>query len=165
MNTKRVVVVLAAAAIAFASVRTSRAVTIVTTIPGGATEQTPGQSPQSFIADFYEYALAVAGILAFGIIVYGGVRYMMSAGNPSARTDAKEWIEAALLGILLLAGAYLILYIVNPNLVSLNLPGLQSSGAPASGSGSGNSSSSGSGFQGFGGGQTGGGGAGGSWGD
>jgi hypothetical protein len=67
----------------------------------------------------------VGGILASGVVVYGGVRYMISAGNPSGQSDAKEWIQAAIMGILLLAGAYFILKVINPNLVNLTLPDLQ----------------------------------------
>ncbi|MDR3582022.1 MAG: hypothetical protein P4L67_01980, partial [Candidatus Pacebacteria bacterium] len=65
----------------------------------------------------------------FGVIVYGGIRYMTSAGNPSGQGDAKDWIQAAIMGILLLAGAYFILKVINPNLVNLTLPdNLQSVG-------------------------------------
>jgi hypothetical protein len=66
----------------------------------------------------------IGGVLAFGIIVYGGVKYMASAGNPSGQSDAKEWIEAALLGLLLLVGAYFVLHVVNPQLTTLGLPTL-----------------------------------------
>jgi hypothetical protein len=81
-------------------------------------------SPGAFIAGVYQFALMIGGVLAFGIIVYGGVRYMTSAGNPSGQSDAKEWIEAALLGLLLLVGAYFILNVVNPQLTNLALPSL-----------------------------------------
>jgi hypothetical protein len=76
------------------------------------------------VANFYQFALMIGGILAFGVIVYGGVKYAASAGNPSAQGDAKEWIEAALLGLLLLVGAYFVLSVVNPQLLNLNLPSL-----------------------------------------
>jgi hypothetical protein len=66
----------------------------------------------------------IGGVLAFGVVVYGGVKYMASAGNPSGQSDAKEWIEAALLGLLLLVGAYFILSVINPQLLNLNLPSL-----------------------------------------
>lgn len=90
----------------------------------GTNANTTSSSPGAFIANFYQFALIIAGVLAFGVIVYGGIRYMTSAGNPSGQSDAKEWIEAALLGLLLLAGAYFILGVVNPQLLNLNLPGL-----------------------------------------
>ena len=95
------------------------AVAINPNIPGtNAVSATSG--PGAFVANFYQFALLISGILALGAIVYGGVKYAASAGNPSAQSDGKEWILSALYGILLLAGAYLILYTINPNLVNLN---------------------------------------------
>ena len=83
MTMKRGLILLAAATIALASVRTSHAVNIVTTIPGSADASNPSSdSPSAFHCRLYQYALGIAGILAFGIIVYGGVRYMTSVGNP-----------------------------------------------------------------------------------
>jgi hypothetical protein len=97
-------------------------ITISTSVPGMAANS--ASTPGTFVAGFYQFALMIAGILAFGIIVYGGVKYMASAGNPSGQGDAKEWIEAALLGLLLLVGAYFILNVVNPQLTTLSLPSL-----------------------------------------
>jgi hypothetical protein len=100
----------------------ARAVTISMNIPGTTpyTSSTPG----AFVANFYQFALMIGGVLAFGVIVYGGVRYTTSFGNPSGQGDAKEWIEAALLGLLLLIGAYFILDFINPQLLNLSLPGI-----------------------------------------
>ena len=99
-------------------------ITISDSFPGkyGTVVGTGG--PGAFIANFYQFALIIGGILAFGVIVYGGIKYMTSAGNPSGASEAKEWIEAALLGLLLLGGAYFILSVVNPQLLNLNLPAL-----------------------------------------
>jgi hypothetical protein len=79
-------------------------------------------SPGAFIANFYQFAIFIAGILAFAVVVYGGIRYTASAGNPSAQSDAKEWIWGALIGLVLLAGAYLVLNVINPQLTNLTLP-------------------------------------------
>jgi hypothetical protein len=98
-------------------------VTISTSIPGMSSGSSAA-SPGAWIAGFYQFALLIGGILAFGAIVFGGVKYTASAGNPSSQSDAKEWIEGALIGLLLLAGVYLILYVINPNLVNLSMPGL-----------------------------------------
>ena len=103
----------------------AHAVTISMNIPGGPNAYPTSTGPGGFVANFYQFALMIGGVLAFGVIVYGGVRYMASAGNPSGQSDAKEWIEAALLGLLLLVGAYFILNVVNPQLTTLSLPPLQ----------------------------------------
>lgn len=99
-------------------------ITIATSVPGNYGAAAAAASPGAFIANFYIFSLAIGGILAFGVIVYGGVKYMASAGNPSGQGDAKEWIEAALLGLLLLVGAYFILDVINPQLLNLKLPTL-----------------------------------------
>jgi hypothetical protein len=93
---------------------------IVNTIPGPNTNSS--STPGAFIGNFYQFALMLGGVMAFGVIVYGGVKYMTSAGNPSGQSDAKEWIESALLGLLLLVGAYFVLNVINPQLVNLSLP-------------------------------------------
>jgi len=95
--------------------------TIAPNIPGTNANSTPGQ----FISALYTWSLSVGGLLALGAIVYGGIKYTLSAGNPSGQNEGKEWVKAALLGLFLLLGAYLILYTINPNMVNLNLPSLQ----------------------------------------
>jgi hypothetical protein len=104
-------------------VSVAHAVTISMSIPGAST--TASSTPGAWVANFYQFALMIGGVLAFGVVVYGGVKYMASAGNPSGQSDAKEWIEAALLGLLLLVGAYFILNVVNPQLTNLTMPTLQ----------------------------------------
>lgn len=112
-------------AVAFAQVPIS------VSIPGSYVNSTSG-SPGSYVANFYQFALLIGGILAFGVVIYGGILYMTSVGNPSGQSDAKEWLLAALWGFLLLVGAYLILNIINPQLLNLNLPNLSSTGVVTS---------------------------------
>lgn len=102
-------------------------------LPGSyATSSGPG----AFVANFYQFALMIGGLLAFGMIVWGGVKYAASRGNPSAESDAKDRIYGALIGLLLLAGVYLILFTINPNLINLNLTALPTVTITASPSGS-----------------------------
>ena len=89
----------------------------------------PGTNPAStgvagFVANFYSFALIASGILAFGAIVYGGIKYATGKGNLSSESEGKSWITGALWGLLLLAGAYIVLQTVNPNILNLQLPGL-----------------------------------------
>lgn len=76
----------------------------------------PFTSPAQFVANFYTFALMIAGVLAFAVIVYGGLRQVFG------KQEGKEWIKAALLGLLLLAGAYIVLKTINPALVNLTNP-------------------------------------------
>lgn len=71
------------------------------------------------IANLYTWALGIGGLVALGIIVFGGILYTVSAGNASKQDDAKQWITGALIGLLLLFGSYLILNTINPELIKL----------------------------------------------
>ncbi len=102
---------------------TTHAITISTSIPGGV-YSTSSVGIGAYVGNFYAFALWAGGILAFAVVVFGGVKYMVSVGNPSNQEDAKEWIKSALLGVLLLAGAYFILNLINPQLTNLTPPAL-----------------------------------------
>jgi hypothetical protein len=82
------------------------------------------QKPAEFVQNFYLYALSISGTLAVVMIVFGGVKYVASAGNVSARTDALDIIKSAVWGIVLLGGAYLILNTIDPQLTQLKDPTL-----------------------------------------
>ena len=71
------------------------------------------------VAWFYYFIIGVAGLAAFVMLVTGGVKYLTSAGNPSAIGDAKDQIKSALLGLLIILGSWLILQVVNPELTIL----------------------------------------------
>jgi hypothetical protein len=87
---------------------------------------TAGSNPGSWVNGFYSLALMLGGVLAFGAVVYGGVLYASSAGNPSRQGEGKEWIWAALTGLALLAGAWLVLNAINPDLTNVAFPGISS---------------------------------------
>lgn len=86
------------------------------TVGASSTPTSTAQEPASMVANIYQFALIVAGILAFGQIVYAGIQFTISAGNPSKQSDAKDRITQALLGLLLLFGAVLILRTINPKI-------------------------------------------------
>ena len=107
------------------SITPALAVNISLPIPGMSGLSPTSTPPGQWVSKIYNFALMIGGVLAFGAVVYGGILYAASGGNPSKQSEGREWITSALLGILLLGGAYLILYTVNPDLVNLNLPSLQ----------------------------------------
>jgi hypothetical protein len=97
----------------------------------------PSVAPGGYIRAFYLFSLMIGGMLAFGAIVYGGIKRVTSGGNPSGVSEANQWIQSALLGLLLLIAAYLILFTINPNLVNLSLPSLGSMAGGTTGASSG----------------------------
>lgn len=80
---------------------------------------TESSSIAGMINQIYIYALSIAGVLAIVMIVYGGISYALDPGNASKQGDAKDIMQSAIWGIVLLAGAYIILKTINPDLVQL----------------------------------------------
>ncbi|MBI3046209.1 MAG: hypothetical protein HYY86_01520 [Candidatus Harrisonbacteria bacterium] len=80
------------------------------------------QTPAGYIARIYQFGLMIVGLLAFGGIVYGALKYILSAGNVGSQQDAKDQITQAVLGLVLLLGAFIILYTINPSLTFLRNP-------------------------------------------
>ena len=66
--------------------------------------------------NFYNTSLGIGLALALGILIYGGIAYSVSSGNPGRIGDAKKWIWAATTGILILFSSYIILNYINPKL-------------------------------------------------
>ena len=55
-------------------------------------------------------------------MMYGGIQYILAAGNVGKVEEAKETITQALLGLGLLLMSYLLLITINPDLVNLKNP-------------------------------------------
>jgi len=70
-------------------------------------------------ANLYNWGLGIGVILALGVLTYAGFVYTTSSGNPSRTGDAKKWIIAGLLGLLILFSSYLLLNTINPELTNL----------------------------------------------
>lgn len=95
-----------------------------------------GVDPNSNFGDFlntlYAIAIAIAALLAVIKIAIGGVKYMLSEVVTS-KADAKADIRGAILGLLIILGAFLILGTINSQFVGGsigdNLTQLQAQGA------------------------------------
>lgn len=72
-----------------------------------------------YIRAIYNYAIAVAGILAAIVLMAGGVIWLISGGDSSKVTQAKELIFGSISGLVILASSYILLTQINPDLVTL----------------------------------------------
>lgn len=61
-----------------------------------------------YVQNLYRIVLPIGIGLTILVIIYGGIQYMTSAGNPDQLTQAKEIIVGAVLGLLLLVLIYII---------------------------------------------------------
>lgn len=75
-----------------------------------------------FVAFIYKYGMGIAGILSVLMIIFAGVQWIVSAGSSEAISSAKHRITGAVIGLIILATAYTILYTINPDLVNLRPP-------------------------------------------
>jgi hypothetical protein len=85
------------------------------TIPGINT--TISGNFSDYVNFLYAMAIAIAALLAVVKIIVAGVKYMTSE-VVNSKGDAKKEITTALLGLLLIIGAYIILYTINPQLTN-----------------------------------------------
>ncbi len=86
-------------------------------IPGfGAVSDFP-----TYILNIYKFGIWTVGIAALLMISIGGFMYFTSAGNTAKLDQAKKVIFDALYGLIVALAAYLLLYVINPDLVKVNI--------------------------------------------
>lgn len=76
-----------------------------------------GTSLPEFIKFIFNLSVALGGLLGFGALIYGGIKYITSAGSAQAISDARAWIGSGIGGLFLLLSVYIVLTTINPNLV------------------------------------------------
>jgi len=82
----------------------------------GEAPRTVETSLPEYVKYIFNFSIMIAGLVAFGALVAGGIRYLTSAGAPAVMADAKDQILAAFLGLIILLCSYLILVTINPQL-------------------------------------------------
>jgi len=75
-----------------------------------------------YIKTLYMFAMGIAGLAAMVMIIVAGFQWLTSTGNMSRVGQAKTRMTNAVLGLILLLGAYLILNTINPSLTRLKEP-------------------------------------------
>lgn len=112
----------AALSLSFLLLQAARAASYQITTPFAGFQRGAAPGIGEYISGLYVYALGVVGVVALGMIIFWGVVYTLSAGMVTKKQDAIDGITQAVYGVLLLLGAYLILYTINPALVTLGEP-------------------------------------------
>jgi hypothetical protein len=98
-----------------------------TGIPGivGPKQSLQKMTLAEFVKLLIRYVFRISGILAFIMIVWGGIEYMISGGDTKRQKSAQEKITGAIIGLILLFGFWLILNTINPDILkvpSMNPP-------------------------------------------
>lgn len=85
-------------------------------IPGVPTIETIDAPLPAYAVYIFRLAVTIIGFIILGSLVYAGVSYFLSFGNPAKLIDAKEGILAAFLGGIILLAAFIIFNTINPQL-------------------------------------------------
>lgn len=92
----------------------------------GYIEPAAGKSQlTAYLTALFNFAIAVAAVLAVIMIVIGGLQYIGAAGNTSVIEDAKDRIYWAVVGLILALGSWMILFTINPKLLELKLENIK----------------------------------------
>jgi len=83
-----------------------------------------GMDLNKLIAWLYYFIVGVSGLAAFFMLIWGGFQWLTSAGSPAKISEAKDRIGSAILGLIIILASFLILKVINPDLITLKLPGL-----------------------------------------
>jgi hypothetical protein len=89
--------------------------------PGFYAANTTMNNMPEFILAIYKFGIWTVGIAGLLMLTVGGFMYMSSAGNTSVASKAKGVIEDAIIGIIAAMCAYLILYVINPDLTDIRI--------------------------------------------
>jgi cysteine-rich repeat protein len=98
-------------------------------IPGvGETTLDLNMNLSTLIAWLYYFIIGISGFAALVMIIYGGVQWMTSAGNPTKMGEARDKISSALLGVVIILMSWLILNLINPDLAILKISNIKKTG-------------------------------------
>lgn len=78
------------------------------------------ETVEIFLSDWFKLLVGAATILAVIWIVLGGIQYM-STDAWSGKSEGKEKIKNALLGLLLAGASWLILYTIDEDIVNIRI--------------------------------------------
>lgn len=93
----------------------------------GEEEITTSTTISGYIKYIFKLSLIIAAVAVFVVLIYGGFRYLTSAGNPLAMDDAKKWIFGGIIGLALLLCSWLILNLIDPALLKPDIKPLEPS--------------------------------------
>lgn len=70
------------------------------------------------LTSLIQSALTLVGVISLGIMIYGGFRWMTSAGNEDTIGEAKRTITAGAIGIIIIIISYSVVYFIISKLVA-----------------------------------------------
>jgi len=88
-------------------------------VPGAITPTTTETPLPVLLKYIYNLSIILAGFIAFVVMVWGGVKYILAGPRPGKLADAKEQITLGLVGMMLIFASYMIVNTINPDFTKL----------------------------------------------
>jgi len=95
-------------------------------VPGLPYVITDDSGLAQYVGYFFSLAIIASGILAVIVLTIGGIRLIMSGGNPAGRKEAVDMIKGSVLGMVLVVSSFMLLRTINPALIEPSLTPLPS---------------------------------------
>ena len=78
----------------------------------GYSDYLKGLTPESVASTVVRQLLTFLGVVFLGLMIYGGITWMLASGNESKVDTAKNIITAGIIGFIIVMAAYAISYFV-----------------------------------------------------
>ncbi len=91
-------------------------------IPGATTPKLVSIGLPEYVKYIFRFSVFLIGLVILGALIYSGIQYFTSFGNPEKLSAAKQGIISAFLGGIILLSAVLVFNTINPQLTILELP-------------------------------------------
>ncbi len=91
---------------------------------GGLKPKTVKEGLPDYVRYIFTFGVVLIGLVVFTALIWGGIIYLTSAGNPVKLKEGKDRVISAFLGAIILLSSYIILTTINPQLVLFDLPPL-----------------------------------------
>ena len=75
--------------------------------------------PDNLIGIIINFALGIAGGIAFLLILFGGLQIMTSAGNPEQLNAGRELVTSAIIGLILILFSIFLLQFIGVNIIGI----------------------------------------------
>lgn len=86
----------------------------------GVIDAEAAKDPSKFFNGMFTFGISIAGFLAVLMIAVGGIQYM-STDAVSGKTEGKDRITYAIMGLLLVLFSWVLLNQINPNILNLDI--------------------------------------------
>ena len=93
--------------------------TVLVNLPG-TTKNDNTTNLSTYIRNMFKLVMGIAAVMAFIVITYGGFLYATTDAIQE-KEDGRGYITNAIYGLILVLGAYVILYTINPKILDFSI--------------------------------------------